>query len=610
MPVRRLVFSAFRCRHSVSKSNELAGDAAESVTEPTGKETYTRLLGYAKPHWKRLVVASVCMVGFATTDAAFAALMQPLLDGGFNAEGTRAPWVVPLAVLGLFLFRGIAGFISTYQMEWVGGRVIAQLRSALFDKYLSLTTSHYDQTTSGELISRLTYNVQMVSNAASKAITVLIRDSITIVALLSLMAWHSWRLTLAFMLVGPLLGMLIAYVSRRFRRISRNIQSAMGDMTHVASEAIEGQREVKVFGGQSHERSRFEIVNEHNFRLNLKETATRAASAPLIHFLVAIALAIIMYYASLQGTKAHLSVGEFVSFLTAMLLLFQPLKALSDLNAVIQRGIAAGESVFSLLDTPSEPDTGTDSLAGPISGISYNNVHFQYASAPAPVVQGVSFEIGAGETVALVGRSGSGKTTIAQLLARLYEMDSGEILINGKDLRQYSLSSLRSQMAYVGQQVTLFNDTVAANIAYGLEHCSPEAIEEAAKAANAHEFISQMSDGYDTWVGDNGVLLSGGQRQRIAIARALLKQSPILILDEATSALDAESERLVQDGLTNLMRDRTTMVIAHRLSTIENANRILVLEKGQLIESGTHRELIASGGHYAKLHGLQFSGGG
>ncbi|MGB0866516.1 MAG: lipid A export permease/ATP-binding protein MsbA [Granulosicoccaceae bacterium] len=587
--------------------NNNAGDGIQPAETPTGAETYRRLLSYAKPHWRRLVVASVCMVGFAMTDAAFAALMQPLLDGGFSSDSGRAPWVVPLAVLALFFFRGVAGFISTYQMEWVGGRVIAKLRAALFDKYLSLPTAHYDQTTGGELISRLTYNVQMVSNAASKAITVLIRDSITVIALLSLMAWHSWRLTLAFMLVGPLLGILIAYVSRRFRRISRNIQTAMGDLTHVAEEAIEGQREVKVFGGQAHERARFEIVNEHNFRLNLKETATRAASAPLIHFLVAVALAIIMYYASLQGTQSHLSVGEFVSFLTAMLLLFQPLKALSDLNAVIQRGIAAGESVFSLLDEASEPDTGRDTLMAPITGIRFNDVQFKYASAPAPVVSGISFEMGAGETVALVGRSGSGKTTLAQLLARLYEMDAGEIQVNGKDLRQFSLASLRAQIAYVGQQVTLFNDTVAANIAYGVEAATPEMIERAAKAANAHEFISQMADGYDTWVGDNGVLLSGGQRQRIAIARALLKQCPILILDEATSALDAESERLVQDGLNNLMRDRTTMVIAHRLSTIENADRILVLEKGRLLESGKHRELLASGGHYAKLHGLQFS---
>jgi len=516
-------------------------------------------------------------------------------------------WVIPVAVLALFLFRGVTGFISTYQMEWVGGRVIATLRASLFDKYLSLPTAHYDQTTGGELMSRLTYNVQMVSNSASRAVTILIRDSMTIIALLGLMAWHSWRLTLAFLLIGPILGVLIGYVSRRFRHISRKLQVTMGDLTHVAEEAIEGQREVKVFGGQTHERTRFEAANERTFKLTLKETTTRAASTPVVHFLVAIALAVIMYYAGLQGTESHLSVGEFVSFLTAMLLLFQPLKALSDLNSVIQRGIAAGESVFSLLDTPSEPDTGTQQLQSPIQAISYRDVCFQYESATSPVVNGVSFDINAGETIALVGRSGSGKTTIAQLLPRLYEMGAGEIQINGRDIRDYTLSSLREQIAYVGQQVTLFNDTVGANIAYGLENCSVADIEAAAHAANAHEFIAQMPNGYDTWVGDNGVLLSGGQRQRIAIARALLKQSPILILDEATSALDAESERLVQDGLTNLMRDRTSMVIAHRLSTIENATRILVLDKGELLESGTHSELLAKGGHYAKLHSLQFS---
>ncbi len=568
---------------------------------PTGSQTYLRLLSYARDHWRRMALAIVCMVGYGVTDAAFAALMKPLLDGGFVERTAPTPWLVPLAVLGLFLFRGVTGFLSTYNLEWVGGRVIATLRANLFQKYLELPSSHFDQTTGGEMISRLTYNIQMVANAASRAVTVLIRDTVTIIALLSLMAWHSWRLTLAFLLIGPILGVLIAWISKRFRRISHGIQTAMGHLTHTTEEAIDGQREVKMYGGQAHERARFARANERTFRLTLKEAATRAASTPVIHFLVAMALALIMYVASVEGLNESLSVGEFMSFLTAMLLLFQPLRALSDLNATIQRGIAAGESVFSLLDEPSEPDDGKRVFDGTFSNVTFDRVGFAYANSARAAIEQVDLDLQVGQTVALVGRSGSGKTTLAHLLARLYEPSSGAVRIDGVDVREFSLPSLRAQIAYVGQDIKLFNDSVAANIAYAIDVPMAD-IEAAARAANADAFIRDLDAGYDTCVGDDGVLLSGGQRQRIAIARALLKQAPLLILDEATSALDTESEHLVQAGLDTLMAGRTTLVIAHRLSTIERADRIVVLDGGRVVEQGTHSALLADNGYYARLH--------
>lgn len=568
---------------------------------PTGAQTYRRLLGYAKLHWWRMAIAVVCMVGYGITDATFAALMKPLLDGGFVDRVDVNPWTVPLAVLALFLFRGVTGFLSHYNLSWVGGRVTATLRSELFQKYLDLPSSHFDQTTGGEMISKLVYNIQMVSQAASQAVTVLIRDVVTVIALLGLMAWHSWRLTLAFLLIGPALGVLIVWISKRFRRINHGIQDAMGSLTHTTEEAIDGQRVVKIYGGQSHEQRRFSLANERAFKLTVKEAVMRAASTPLIHFLVAVALAVIMYVASIEGLSENLSVGEFMSFLTAMLLLFQPLRALSDLNNTIQKGIAAGESVFDLLDKPSEPDHGIDRFDGQFQLITFDHIGFSYENTERSALVDAHFDVTAGQTVALVGRSGSGKTTLAHLLARLYEPSSGCVRIDGIDIRNYSMQSLRAQIAYVGQDVKLFNDTVAANIAYARDALF-ENIETAARAANAHDFIVELDNGYDTLIGDDGVLLSGGQRQRLAIARALLKAAPILILDEATSALDTESEHLVQAGLEALMRGRTTFVIAHRLSTIERADTIVVLDKGRVVESGYHHSLLVRDGYYARLH--------
>jgi len=573
-----------------------------------GADTYRRLLGYLRPYWRQFAVAIVGMLVYAATSAGFAALMEPLLDGSFVEQDQRAITWVPVAILGIFFFRGLGGFCAGYFMSWLGWRVIATLRGQLFDKYLELPTREYDLATSGELISRITFNVRSVAEACTNAITVLVRESATVLALLAVMFYHSWLLSLAFLVIGPLIALIVTTISRRFRRVSRRIQESMGEASHVIEEAVEGHRVIKVFGGQGYERERFAEVNERNRRLNMKMTVAKSASVPVVHFFVAMALAGIVFVATRQSLLEQISVGSFVSFITAMLMLFAPLRALTTVNEKLQTGIAAGESVFEMLDRDAERDGGHRELAAEPARIDYREVGFAYREGGGRVLSDISLQIRAGETVAFVGRSGSGKTTLVNLLARLYETDTGTIAIDGVDIREYSLASLRQGIAYVGQDVTLFNDTVANNIAYGRLRGTPrEAVEAAARAAHADEFIRQLPQGYDTPVGENGVLLSGGQRQRLAIARALLKNAPILILDEATSALDSESEKLVQEGLKALMTDRTTLVIAHRLSTIEHADRIAVMAAGRLVEQGSHAELLARGGHYARLHSLQFA---
>jgi len=550
-----------------------------------------------------MAIAIFAMLIYAASSTAFAALMKPMLDGSFVNRDASAIAYVPVLILVIFLLRGLAGFASTYFMSSIGWRVVKKIRQQLFEKYLDLPTSEFDTTSSGDLISRVTYNVRNIAVVSTDCLTILVRDSLTIIGLLGLMIFHSWKLSLGFLIIGPAVALIVHVASKRFRRLNRGIQASMGDVANVIEEAVEGQRLVKIFGAHQYERERFEAVNEYNRNLTLKEIVTVAISSPLVQFLVAIALAVIVYLASSGHIVGQVSVGVFMSFITAMMMLFAPLKQLTMVNAKIQAGIAAGESVFAVLDAESEPDTGTEVLNADQIGVRLDGVDFRYSDAKL-VLDNISFDISSGGTIALVGGSGSGKSTIANLLPRLYNVTGGRILINDRDIRDYTLASLRNHISYVGQDVVLFNDTVLANIAYGnVGQVSEEEVVAACKLAHADEFIRLLENGYQTLVGENGVLLSGGQRQRVAIARAILKDSPLLILDEATSALDTESERKVQAGLQELMKNRTTLVIAHRLSTIESADNIIVLDAGSIVETGTHKELLGRQGYYAHLHG-------
>jgi len=577
---------------------------------PDGLSTYRRLLGYVKPYKRRFALAIICMAFAAGTEVAFAWLMKPLLDGSFVEQNAKAIIWVPIAIIVIFIVRGITSFGSTYTMSWIGWQVIKTLRRDVFNKYLTLPSRYYDEASTGEMISRITFNCQEVASAASTTLTVMVRDSLTAVGLLILMFYQSWQLSLCFLVIGPIIGGLVTSVTRKFRAISRNIQGSMGEVTHVVQEAIDGNRVVKIFGGHSYENGQFEAVNERNRRFNMREAFVRSSNVPTVQFLVAIALAVIVYIASSGTFTDTVSVGQFMSFVTAMLMLFSPMRRLTTLNNSLQRGIAAGEGLFALLDIESESDTGTRKLGSDVKSVEYRNVVFRYAAEGEAVVDGLQLSIAAGETVAFVGESGSGKTSVINLLPRLYELSSGQILVNDIPLSEYTLESLRSSIAYVSQDVSLFNDTVANNISYGsLRETSRDEIEEAARLAHAENFILRMTDGYETLVGEDGVLLSGGQRQRIAIARAFLKNAPILILDEATSALDSESEHKVQRGLETLCEGRTTLIVAHRLSTIEQADRIVVLDKGKIVEQGTHQELMANESHYSRMQKLQMERG-
>jgi len=572
-----------------------------------GADTYKRLLGYVVPYRREFIIAVIGMVGYAITDTAFAALMKPMLDGSFVEQDQSAIIMVPLMIIGIFLLRGLAGFASTYYIAWIGWRVIKQLRADIFGKYLTLPTAFYDKASSGELISRITFNSQMVANAASSSLTVMVRDSLTAIGLLGLMFYQSWQLSLTFLIIGPIIGIIVGRVSKQFRAISRSIQGSMGDVSHVIQESVEGARVIKIFGGHEEELAQFEQANESNRAFNMKETMVKAMNEPIVQLLVALALAVIVYIASSGEVADRISVGSFMSFITAMLLLFAPLKRMTTLNSQIQSGIAAGESLFAILDLESEKDIGTKELEKDIRRVEYRNVALKYLTDKPAVLKDISLTISRGETIAFVGESGSGKTSLVNLLPRLYELDAGQVIVNGEPVQDYTLRSLRSRIATVSQDVMLFNNTIASNIAYGSSDSVDEAtLFAACKAAHAHDFIIELPAGYDTLVGENGVMLSGGQKQRVAIARALLKNAPILILDEATSALDTESERKVQQGLDALMQGRTTLVIAHRLSTIEQADRIVVMDKGEIVEIGTHQQLLAGKKHYYNLHQLQF----
>lgn len=589
------------------KADESTG-RLDSAYTGSAKETYWRLLQYVRPHWAVFTVAIVSMIAFAATQTAFAALMKYLLDDGFVEQQDWVIRAMPIAILVIFFVRALSEFGSHYLMQWVGWMVVTDIRKKMFRKYLDLPTQDYDQVSSGEMISKLAANTKKLANAATQSLTIVVRDTLTIVGLVGWMIFLSPLLTLTLLLVMPLLAGIVRSITKKFRRVSRNIQRQMYDVTHVIQEAVEGNRVIKIFGAQDYEQNQFERSADRVRDMQLKMARTKAVSVPMVHFLVAAVMAGIVFLAGFEGIVDTISVGTFVSFITALMMTFTPLKKLTTVNAQIQQGIAASESVFAILDRDPEPDEGTQMLDRAEGDVRFEHVSFAYSAAKGDVVHDVNLHIAPGEVVALVGRSGSGKTTLANLLARFYEPRAGRILLDGIDVRDLQLANLRSHISYVGQDVTLFNDTVANNISFGrMDPASRAEIEAVAETAQAAQFIRELPDGFDTEIGENGVMLSGGQRQRLAIARALLKDAPVLILDEATSALDTESERYVQAGLERLLEDRTTLVIAHRLSTIEHADRIAVMQAGRVAETGTHGELLEHNGAYAALYRMQFS---
>lgn len=571
------------------------------------RRLYFRLLGYLWPYWRVFAVSLLGMVVAAATEPAFARLMKPLVDGNFARQGQSDLWHVPLWIVTVFVVRGLTSYVNEYSMAWLAGKLVQDLREAMFRQLLCLPVSFYDQSPTGVLLSKVAYDVNQVTQAGANIITVTVKDSLTVLGLLGLLLYTDWQLTLVCIAILPLVGLLIRWASRRLRGLSRDGQQAMGELTQILEEAISCQRVVKIYGGQTQEQTRFAQATNRLRQLNVKQTAASSGNSAVVQLLIACALAIIVYFASQRAANGQLTAGDFMSFMTAMLMLFAPIKRLTSVNESLQKGLAAAESVFSLLDEVPEHDLGQMTLPRAVGDLRFEQVSFHYPQSERAALTGINLHIQAGETVALVGGSGGGKTTLAQLIPRFYNPSHGIIYLDNQPLDHFTLTDLRAQIALVSQDITLFNASVAANIAYGArQRASLADIEAACIAAHALEFIHELPQGLETVIGDNGVRLSGGQRQRLAIARALLKDAPILILDEATSALDSASERQVQAALERLMHGRTTLVIAHRLSTIEKADRILVLQGGQILEAGDHAQLLTRQGAYARLHQLQF----
>jgi ATP-binding cassette, subfamily B, bacterial MsbA len=571
------------------------------------RRVYRRLLGYAKPHLGVFFIGVLGMALFAATDAALVWLVYKFLGGTFVKQNPQVLWYVPLGIVVLFTLRGVGDFVSNYYPGWVGRQVIKSLRGEVFAHYLRLPVAYIEKQQSGHLLSKLTYNIELVAEAATTASISMIRDSLTIVGLLAMVLYQNWRLAVYSLAVAPLVAWLMQVANKLFRRYSARIQSSMGDVTRVAKESIDANRLIKIFNAEAHQNERFEGVNELNRAMNMKLVRTKAISNPVVQSIAALGLASVLYVAIQQVFDRSMRVDEFMAFLTGLFMITAPLRRLVNVSGPLQQGVAAGQSVFELLDQPGEHTGGTRLITRARGDIEFKDVSFDYGGDKGPVLCHVSFSVRRGETVAIVGRSGSGKSTLVSLLPRFYDVTGGRVLLDGIDVRELPLAALRNQVAFVSQDVVLFNDTIRNNIAFNTPDKSADDLVAAARAAHVMEFVAEQPQGFDTPLADRGQNLSGGQRQRISIARALLKDSPILILDEATASLDTESERRIQQELAQLMQGRTTLVIAHRLSTIENANRIIVLEQGEIVESGSHSELIARGGVYSALHRMQFN---
>ena len=569
---------------------------------------YSRLWRYVTPHKMIGAIAVIGMAATAVIEAGLVALLQPLTDEVLVAENLETAKWIPFAFMGIFVLRGISGFATESSLGWIGRRVISDLRRQVFDKFLTLPAAFFDAQAAGPLLSRMTYNVEMVAESVTSVVTIAVRDTLTVIAAFCVMIYFSPTLTIFVAILFPVVALLVRLLGIAFRRYSGRIQDSVGEVTQVTDEVIRGNWVVKAFGGFEYERKRMLDVDERNRKQNLKLIRVRSLGVAITQVVFGFGIAMVIYVAGRQSLQNLLSAGEFIAFFSAMMLMLQPVRRITNVNATLQRGVAGADSLFAVLDEADEDDHGTVVIDRVRGDVRFDRVCFSYGNDSATVIDDVSIDVDAGQTLAIVGHSGSGKSTLVSLLPRFYEIDTGDIQIDGHSIRDFSLQSLRNNISLVSQDVVLFNDTIRNNLAYGqLRSVSDEELLRAAEAAHILEFVNELPEKFETMVGDRGVLLSGGQRQRIAIGRALLKNAPLLVLDEATSALDTRSERRIQDALNVLMQDRTTLVIAHRLSTVEKADRIIVMDAGKIVESGTHAELLQAGGHYAALHQLQFT---
>ena len=571
------------------------------IVDPQTLSLYKRLLKYIRPYYKAVAITIAALLVTAAMTPLLPALLKDVVDESLIAKNEESILMIPLLIMLIFMIRGFAEYVSKVAGEWIAHKAIQDIRSQLFAKINRLSEQTHQEYTEGKLLSKITYDVPQVGATLSQAWIVIIKESLIVLGLLGFLFYTTWQLTILVIIIAPIVAFVLNRASKLMRKSNRNIQASMGTLTQRMGESLKGHKEIKISGAQDFEQHRFDAASETLRSHTMETVRVAAANVPIIQLIASVSLAGVIYAASVMSSKDLLTPGEFIAFITAMVMIFDPIRRLTSINATIQKGMAAAESIFELLDHSEEPNLGNKTLDKVSGNISIESINFSYAN-DSQVFQNFSMQIPAGKTIALVGASGSGKSTIANLVTRFYQPDSGKLTLDGVDINELDIKFLRQQIAYVSQNVVLFNDTLAANIAYGLEDATQERIEWAAKAAHAWEFIDTLPNKLDTIIGDNGASLSGGQRQRIAIARAFLKNAPILIMDEATSALDNQSEQMIQEAMEVLRQNRTVIIIAHRLSTIENADQIMVLEHGKIIEQGSHQQLLAAQGHYASLY--------